>query len=106
MRFSQKSTASIRAANGGFRHTAYTIALKPSRRGKVTATSSDGHTFTAAEPLFTGARYWQAQGAPSSATILTVWSNGPGHWALRFVIYLMDRPALLSKGGKAYPRLR
>src|SRR5262249_53588294 len=65
MRFSQESTASIRAANMGFRHTAYTIALKPSPTpGKVTGTSSDGYTFTASEPLFTGARYWQARHPP------------------------------------------
>jgi hypothetical protein len=33
-----------------------------------------------------GARYWQARGAPSTATIVTVWSSGPGHWALRSTI--------------------
>jgi hypothetical protein len=36
--------------------------------------------------LFAGARYWQARGAPSTATIVTVWSSGPGHWALRSTI--------------------
>jgi hypothetical protein len=50
----------------------YTIAVKPSqRRGKLTATSSDGHTFTTPMPLLDGARHWQAQDAPSTATITT-----------------------------------
>jgi len=36
----------------------YTISIEPSLTpGKVTGTSSDGHSFTASEPLFTGARY-------------------------------------------------
>jgi hypothetical protein len=65
----------------------FTISLTPSAHpGKVTATSSDGHRFTAYEPLLNGARYWQALGAPSSATIITVWSSGPGHWSLRSTI--------------------
>ena len=68
-------------------HVTYTISIAPSTHpGKVTATSSDGHVFTASEPLFTGARYWQAHGAPSSASILTIWSSGPGHRALRSTI--------------------
>jgi len=65
----------------------YTISLAPSTHpGKVTATSSDGYIFTASEPLFADARYWQAVGAPSTATITTIWSSGPGHWALRSTI--------------------
>jgi hypothetical protein len=65
----------------------YTIAIEPSRSpGAVTATSSDGHRFIACEPLLNGARYWQSLGAPSSATIVTIWSSGPGHWALRSTI--------------------
>jgi len=35
----------------------YTISLTPSAHGKITATSSDGYSFTASEPLFAGARY-------------------------------------------------
>ena len=67
--------------------TTYTIAVEPSRSpGKVTATSSDGHSFTTAMPLLDGARHWQALGEPSSATIVTIWSSGPGHWALRSTI--------------------
>jgi hypothetical protein len=65
----------------------YTINIEPSRSpGKVTGTSSDEHRFTASEPLLNGARYWQALGAPSSATIIAVWSSGPGHWSLRSTI--------------------
>jgi len=46
----------------------YTISTEPSRTpGKVTATSSDGHSFTASEPLFTGARYWLDHGAEQRA---------------------------------------
>jgi len=33
-----------------------------------------------------GARYWQALGAPSTATIVTIWSSGPGHWSLRSTV--------------------
>jgi hypothetical protein len=29
---------------------------------------------------------WLDRGAPSSATIVTVWSSGPGDWALRATI--------------------
>jgi hypothetical protein len=55
----------------------YIISLAPSTHpGKVSACSSNGHTFTASEQLFTGARYWLDQGA-SSATITTIWSSGP-----------------------------
>ena len=36
--------------------------------------------------LLDGARYWQGLGAPSTASILTIWSSGPGHWALRSTI--------------------
>jgi hypothetical protein len=55
----------------------YTIAIEPSETaGKVNAHSSDGHTFTTATPLLTGARYWQNVGEPSTASIVTVWSTG------------------------------
>jgi hypothetical protein len=38
----------------------YTISLAPSATpGKVTATSSDGHTFTTSMCILDGARYWQ-----------------------------------------------
>jgi hypothetical protein len=54
----------------------YTISIEPSTRaGKVTATSTDGHTFTTTTPLLAGARYWQALGAPSTASIVTIWQN-------------------------------
>ena len=68
--------------------TSFTISIEPSRSpGKVTAMSSDGHSFTTTMPLLDGARYWQQLGAPSSAAIVTVWSSGPaGHWALRSTI--------------------
>jgi len=36
--------------------------------------------------ILDSARYWQKLGAPSSAAIVTVWSSGPGHWALRSTI--------------------
>jgi hypothetical protein len=36
--------------------------------------------------LLDGARYRQALGAPSTASIVTIWSTGPGHWALRSTI--------------------
>ena len=64
----------------------YTISIAPSAHGKVTATSSDGHTCTTTTPLLDGARYWQGLGAPSSASICTIWSSGSGHWALRSTI--------------------
>jgi len=65
----------------------YTISLAPSTHpGKITATSSDGHTFTTSMCLLDSARYCQALGAPSSATIVTIWSSGPGHWSLRSTI--------------------
>jgi hypothetical protein len=65
----------------------YTIAVKPSRTpGKVTATSSDDHCFSTSTPLLDGARHWQALGAPSSASIVTIWSSGSGDWALRSTI--------------------
>jgi hypothetical protein len=42
----------------------YTIAVAPSTRpGKVTAKSSDGHTFTTSMPLLDGARHWLTNGA-------------------------------------------
>ena len=65
----------------------YTISVKPSRSpGKVTARSSDGNILTTSIPLLDGARYWQALGGPSTASIVTVWSSGPGHWSLRSTI--------------------
>jgi hypothetical protein len=65
----------------------FTINIEPSRSpGKVTATSSDGHTLTTSTPLLNGARYWLDRGAPSTATIVTIWSSGPGHWSLRSTI--------------------
>ena len=84
-RHSDRSTQKPRAPQR--RHTTYTISLAPSAHpGKVTATSSDGHTTTTTVPLLDSARYWQALGAPSSATIVTVWSSGSGDWALRSTI--------------------
>jgi hypothetical protein len=65
----------------------YTIAVKPGTiPGRFAATSSDGHTFTTSVPLLNGARYWQALGASSTATIVTVWSSGSSHWTLRSTI--------------------
>jgi hypothetical protein len=60
----------------------YTIAVEPSGTpGKVTATSSDGHTFTPGTPLLNGARYWLQLGADPAETITIAWSSGPGHCA-------------------------
>ena len=65
----------------------YTIAVAPSpTAGKVTATSSDGHTRTTSMPLLDGARHWLAQGADPAATIVTVWSSGSSAWALRSTV--------------------
>jgi hypothetical protein len=65
----------------------YTITVAPSTHaGKVTATSSDGVSCTTTTPLLDGARYWLELGAASSATIVTIWSSGPGHWSLRSTI--------------------
>jgi len=76
----------------------YTIAVAPSTEpGKFTATSSDGHAFTTSEPLFAGARYWQALGAPSSASIVTVWSSGPGHWSAKNECLFPSRMARQSR---------
>jgi hypothetical protein len=36
--------------------------------------------------ILDGGRYCKPRGAPSSASIVTVWSSGPGHWALRSTI--------------------
>ena len=56
----------------------YTIKVEPSPSpGKVTATSSDGHTFTTSMCIL---------GADLAATVTTVWSSGPGHWVLRSTI--------------------
>jgi hypothetical protein len=54
----------------------YTISLEPSRKGQVTATSSDGHAFTITTPLLECARYWLNSGADPAASIVTVWSSG------------------------------
>ena len=65
----------------------YTIAVRPSRKpGKFIGTSSDRHSCTTSEPLFAGARYWLDHGADPADSIVTVWSSGPGHWALRSTI--------------------
>jgi hypothetical protein len=49
-----------------------------------------------------GARYWQAHGAPSTATIVTIWSSGPGHWALRSTIgYAAGRAVVNDRFQKA-----
>src|SRR5262249_25758119 len=64
-------------------HHDLTISIKPSRKpGKLIGTSSDGHSCITSA----GARHWQQLGAPSSAVITTIWSSGPGHWALRSTI--------------------
>ena len=64
----------------------YTISIAPSAHGKVTATSSDGNTLTTSTPLLDGARHWQVLGAPSRASIVTVWSTGTALWSLRSTI--------------------
>ena len=65
----------------------YTIAVAPSpTAGKLTTTSSDGYTRTTSTPLLDSARYWLQAGAPSSASIVTVWSSGSTAWALRSTI--------------------
>ena len=65
----------------------YTISVKPSATpGKVTATSSDSHAFTTSMPLLDGARHWLNAGAPSTTSIVTVWSSGRGAWAQRSTI--------------------
>jgi hypothetical protein len=49
-----------------------------------------------------GARYWQAHGAPSTATIVTIWSSGPGHWVLRSTIgYAAGRAVVNDRFQKA-----
>jgi hypothetical protein len=63
----------------------YTITIA-SIKGKVTATTSDGHTLATTTPLLTGARYWQQLGAPSSAVITTSWSSASPEWTLRSTI--------------------
>jgi hypothetical protein len=57
----------------------YTIAIAPSLRGQLTATTSDGHTLATTTPLLTGARYWQQLGAPSSATITAILGAALNH---------------------------
>ena len=44
----------------------YTISIEPAHAGMVTATSSDGGSFTTTSPLLEGARYW----LPAKRTIL------------------------------------
>src|SRR5262245_12664768 len=63
----------------GLNEMTYTIAVEPSR----TAHSSDGHIFTTSTPLLNGARYWLELGAPSTVSIVTIWSSGSSHWSLR-----------------------
>jgi hypothetical protein len=65
----------------------YTITVKPSPTpGKVTATSSNGHSLTTTTPLLDSARYWLTNGANPASTITTTWSSGPSHYALRSTI--------------------
>jgi hypothetical protein len=64
----------------------YTISIEPSRAGQLTATSTNGHTFTTTTPLLDGARYWLNRGANLDATITTVWSSGSTNWSLRSTI--------------------
>ena len=57
----------------------YTIKVEPSRSpGKVTATSSDGHTFTTSMCILDGARYW----GPEDQTVTIVALEG-APWACR-----------------------
>ena len=84
----------------------YTIAVKPhTKPGKVTATSSDGHSFTANTPLLEAARYWLGQGANPTATITTAWSSGPGHWSLRSTIGHAAK-LTVEEGQRGTPRFR
>jgi hypothetical protein len=65
----------------------YTISIEPNRApGKVTAHSSDGYSLTNQHPTARRCRYWLELGAPSTASIVTIWSSGPGHWSLRSTI--------------------
>ena len=65
----------------------YTITVKPTQTpGKVTASSTNGHTLTTTTPLLDSARYWLNNGANPASTITTTWSSGPGHYALRSTI--------------------
>jgi hypothetical protein len=65
----------------------YTIAVKPAPTpGKVTATSTNGHSLTTTTPLLDSARYWLTNGANPHETISTTWSSAPNHWALRSTI--------------------
>jgi hypothetical protein len=63
-----------------------TITIAPASKGQVTATSSDGHTFLTTTPHCDGARYWLEKGISPDASIITVWSSGSSHWALRSTI--------------------
>ena len=83
----------------------YTISIAPTGAGKVTATSSDGHPFTTTTPLLDGARYWQQLGAPSSASIVTIWSTAAGHWSLRSTIGHAAK-LTVQEGQQDTPRFR
>jgi hypothetical protein len=65
----------------------YTISIEPSSKaGQITATSSDGHTFTTSTPLLEGARYWLSMGANPADPITPAWSSGSTHWSLRSTV--------------------
>jgi hypothetical protein len=82
----------------------YTITIAPSIKGQVTATASNGHAFTTTTPLLSGARYWQQLGAPSSATITTVWSSGSPDWTLRATIGRAAKLTVAETTGDGRPR--
>ena len=64
-----------------------TITIAPAHKGRVTATSSDGHSFLTTTPLIDGARYWlEEKGMSPDISIITVWSSGSSHWSLRSTI--------------------
>jgi hypothetical protein len=76
----------------------YTIAVAPGAHGKTVATSSDGYACITSTPLLDGARRWQALGAPSTASIVTIWSSGSGDWALRSTIGYAASLTVVSAG--------
>jgi hypothetical protein len=88
----------------------YTIAVEPSRKGQIAATSSDGHTFTTTTPLLEGARYWLNSGADPADFITTVWSSGSTAWSLRSTIRHAAKLTVVNdhfkraKKGGAFPR--
>jgi hypothetical protein len=61
----------------------YTISLAPSAHGKLTATSAMVIPSLPPSHCSQVPRYWLDHGADPAATITTIWSSGPGHWALR-----------------------